>query len=82
MAMSEDYRAERNRYWSAIRDMRQEYMEEFKGIYDLTNRPTVHYWAEEKYGFRMEVDGEGGYTAKYDVIDDKKFMLFQIKYWK
>ncbi len=73
---------ERNRYWGAIHAMRPEYMAEFKGVYDLTSRPTIHYWAEEKYGFKMETDGTGNYTAEYTVINPKKFMLFQIKYWK
>ena len=75
-------RNERNRYWMAIREMRKEYSEQYKGIYDLTVRPTIHYWAEEKYGFRMEISGSGDYTENYTVIDPKKFMLFQIKYWK
>ena len=75
-------REARDRYWSAIRNMREEYMQDNKGVYDLTARPTVHYWAEQKYGFRMEVDGNGGYTAEYTVTDPKKFLLFQIKYWR
>lgn len=73
---------ERNRYWRAIHAMRPEYMDEFKGLYDLTTRPSIHYWAEEKYGFRMETDGTGNYTANYSVTNPKKFMLFQLKYWK
>lgn len=77
-----DWRKERDHYFSVLRAMRSEYMEEFKGIYDLTARPAIHYWAEEKYGFRMEVDGQGGYTSDYTVTDPKKFMLFKIKYWQ
>ena len=75
------YIEERNRYWHAIHAMRPEYMEEFKGDFSMT-RPSIHYWANEKYGFQMEADGEGNYTANYTVTDPKKFMLFQIKYWK
>ncbi len=89
MGMSYEYtawdnqdKAERNRYWSAIHSMRREYLDENKGIYDLTARPRIDYWANEKYGFQMEVDGEGNYTANYTVTDPKKFMLFQIKYWQ
>ncbi len=72
---------ERNRYWGAIHAMRPEYMEEYKGDFSMS-RPSVHYWAEQKYGFRMETDGTGNYTANYTVVDPKKFMLFQIKYWR
>ena len=72
----------RNQYWHAIHAMRQEYLEDFKGVYDLTVRPRIDYWANEKYGFQMEADGNGDYTANYTVTNPKKFMLFQIKYWK
>ena len=72
----------RNQYWHAIHAMRQEYLEEYKGIYDLTVRPTIPYWAEQKYGFAMAMDGTGNYTADYTVTDPKKFMMFQIKYWE
>ncbi len=75
-------KAERDRYFDAIRRMRQEYLNEHKGVYDLTARPTVHFWAEQKYGFAMALDGTGNYTAEYTVTDPKKFMLFQIKYWQ
>lgn len=72
----------RNQYWGAVKEVRKEYLEENKGMYDLTVRPTMHYWAEEKYGFRMETDGTGNYTENFTVTDPKKFMLFQIKYWR
>lgn len=73
---------DRFRYWSALQLMRKDYLLENKGVYDLTSRPTMHYWAELKYGFRMGLDGQGNYTQDYDVVDPKKFMLFQIKYWQ
>ena len=78
--MTDDYRQQRDRYWTAIRAMRQEYLAENKGVYDLTARPTVHYWAEQKYGFAMATDGSGDYTADYTVTDPKKFLLFRLKY--
>lgn len=78
---NETSKQERNRYWSAIHAMRPEYLEENKGDFSMS-RPSIHYWAEQKYGFQMEADGEGNYTANYTVTDPKKFMLFQIKYWR
>lgn len=69
-------------YWTAVRKMREEYMAENAGVYDLTTRPSLHYWAEGKYGFKMGLDGTGDYTAEYTVVDSKKFLLFQIKYWQ
>ncbi len=73
-------RKERDAYFSAVRRLNSEYTEEYKDIVDLTARPTVHYWVEEKYGFAMATDGSGNYTADYTITDPKKFMMFQIKY--
>jgi hypothetical protein len=44
--------------------------------------PTMPYWVEQKYGLRMGLDGSGNYTQYYDIVDPKRFMLFQIKYFK
>ena len=81
-AYEQTQREKRTQYWHSLYEMRQEYMQEFKGIYDLTSRPSMHFWAEEKYGFRMGMDGQGNYTGDYSVVDPKKFMLYQIKYWQ
>lgn len=75
-------KAKRQQYWSALYEMRQEYMSDNKGIFDLTVRPTMHYWAEQKYGFKMGLDGQGNYTKDYEVVDPKRFMFFQLKYMK
>jgi hypothetical protein len=77
-----EQRARREQYWNALFSMRKEYMLENTGVYDLTSRPTMHYWAERKYGFKMGLDGQGNYTKDYEVTEPKKFMIFQIKYWK
>ena len=73
--------AKRNDYWNALRKVRNEYMSEYKGVHDLTARPSFHYFVEEKYGIKMGIDSHGDYTSEYSVADPKKFMLFQIKYW-
>lgn len=72
----------RFQYWSALNSLRKDYLKENAGVYDLTSRPTMHYWAELKYGFKMGLDDQGNYTQDYEVTDPKKFMLFQIKYWQ
>jgi hypothetical protein len=77
-----EQRARREQYWNALFLMRNDYMEENRGQYDLTARPTIHYYAELKYGIKMGLDGQGNYTKDYTVVDPKKFMLFQIKYMK
>jgi hypothetical protein len=42
----------------------------------------MHYWAELKYGFKMGLDGQGNYTQDHEVVDPKRYMLFQLKYMK
>jgi hypothetical protein len=78
----QERKVKRTQYWNSLQAMRKEYLAENKGVYDLTSRPTMHYWAELKYGFKMGLDGQGNYTQEYTVTEPKKFMLFQIKYWK
>lgn len=78
----QERKEKRTQYWSALQSLRKEYLLENTGVYDLTSRPTMHYWAELKYGFKMGLDGQGNYTQDYEVVDPKRFMLFQIKYWK
>lgn len=82
MKIVDEAKESRARYWAAVYSMRQEYMRDHQGVFDLTIRPRIDYWANEKYGFQMGIDCEGNYTAAYTVTDPKKFMLFQIKYWK
>jgi len=76
-------KANRHAYWGACALARQEYLAENKGNFDLTSRPRLDFWMNEKYGFQMGFDEiDGGITENYTVTDPKKFMLFQIKFWK
>jgi hypothetical protein len=45
-------------------------------------RPSLHAWAEQKYGLRMGMDPDGNYTKDYTVSDARRFMLYQIKFMK
>ena len=38
----DERKAKRTQYWNALQAMRKEYLEENKGVYDLTSRPTMH----------------------------------------
>ena len=72
----------RNQYWAALKEARKEYLSDNKGVYDLSSRPSMHYWVRQKYGIIMGIDSLGEYTSEYTVDDEKKFMLFQIKFWR
>lgn len=74
-------KAKRDDYWRALKRARNEYLQANTGNYDLTSRPTFHFFIEQHYGLKMGIDSLGEYTSEYQVVDPKKFMLFQIKYW-
>ena len=71
----------RKQYWGALHAVRAEYREAVGDNIGMTG-PTLPHWVEQKYGLRMGLDGQGNYTQHYDVVDPKRFMLFQIKYFK
>jgi hypothetical protein len=73
--------ARRNQYWNALHSVRREYREAV-GENEAMTGPTMPYWVEQKYGLKMGLDDSGNYTQFYDVVDPKRFMLFQIKYMK
>jgi hypothetical protein len=72
---------QRIQYWGALHAVRAEYREAVGDNAEMTG-PTLPNWLEQKYGLRMGQDGSGNYTQYYDVVDPKRFMLFQIKYFK
>jgi hypothetical protein len=72
----------RNDYWNACALMRKEYLKENEGDISM-NRPRLDFWANERYGFLMEFDAiDGGITEHYTVTNPKKFLLFQLKFWR
>jgi len=71
----------RNQYWGALMSMRKEYETDVGDNKGMTG-PTMQYWTEERYGFKIGMDWSGNYTQHYDIVDPKKFLLFQIKYMK
>jgi hypothetical protein len=72
---------QRKQYWGALHAVRSEYRESVGDNAEMKG-PTMPHWVEQKYGLRMGQDGSGNYTQYYDVTDPKRFMLFQIKYFK
>ena len=72
---------QRKQYWGALHAVRKEYREDVGDNTSMTG-PTLPYWVEQKYGLRMGQDGSGNYTQEYQVVNPKRFMLFQIKYMK
>ena len=72
-------------YWSRLRGARLEYAEK-EGVdpwqeVNTTDENGFYYWMQRKYGVKLEfVDRH--ISGAYQVIDDKKFMFFTLKYPK
>lgn len=72
---------ERIQYWGALQAVRSEYRLAVGDNIGMAG-PTMPHWVEQKYGLRMGQDGTGNYTQYYEITNPKKFMFFQIKYFK
>jgi hypothetical protein len=64
-------------YWAALKQVRREYMREESTIefdaYDFED------YIEEKYGIKMNIVN-GNITDGYKVIDEKKYLIFLLKF--
>ena len=74
-------KSRRWQYWNSLHAVRSEYRTEVGDNAGMTS-PTMPFWVEQKYGLKMGLDGQGNYTQEYTVVNPKRFMLFQIKYFK
>jgi hypothetical protein len=80
-AWNYETKSKRWQYWNALHAVRSEYRLAVGNNINMVV-PTLPHWVEQKYGLRMGQDGSGNYTQDYEVVNPKRFMLFQIKYFK
>ena len=67
-------------YLAKIYRLRDEYIDTLNQQHHVTFSNKAFYdWVTNNYGVRMIVD-EDGITGKYEVIDEQKFLLFNLKY--
>lgn len=64
-------------YWSALKKIRKEYMEDTANLefdaFDFED------YIEAKYGIKMNIVN-GNITDGYKVMDEKKYIIFLLKY--
>ena len=65
----------RNQYRSALRNSREEIL----ASESVTIMPFQE-WIDQTYGVEMLKNDDGYYTMNYNVSDEKRFMLFQLKF--
>jgi hypothetical protein len=72
-----EFRKNRWNYWAALKLVRREYQEQNKytefDAYDFED------YLEGKYGVRMNIVN-GNITDGYTIMDEKKYLIFLLKY--
>lgn len=72
-------KAQRNEYWSRLRRAFNDYETGNHGPYGEPNFNTFKSFMEQRYGLRVSMTG-GDISSTYEVVDEKKHMLFLLKY--
>lgn len=75
-----EIRRRRFDYWKTLKNLRTEYLENHR-IEDATEPRLFLAWVEEKYGLRPKMF-ENHITDDYDIVDEKKYMIYVLKYGK
>ncbi len=78
-AWDEERKRRRDQYWMALYDARQEYMNHPD---EDRNTDSFFYYLQRTYGFKPQITDDGKLGIDYTVHDEKKFLLFKIKYFK
>ena len=76
----DDNRAKRDRYWGMLRKSKSDY---FKIVKDLGNDPndgSFYMYLEDTYGIKPILTNRGEITDQFEVTDEKKQMMFILKY--
>ena len=72
-----NFRKKRWDYWAALKLVRKEYMQDAKNgqfdAYDFED------YIEKKYGIKMQIVN-GNITDGYKVMDEKKYLIFLLKF--
>ena len=72
-----EFRKKRWDYWSALKQIRKEYMQDTATVefdaFDFED------YIEENYGIKMNIV-DGNITDGYKVMDEKKYLIFLLKY--
>ena len=72
-------RQKRDQYWRSLGKARDEYNSLVDGTEYNDGAPGFYYFMQANYGLQPEIlDGKFG--PEYNVVDEKKYLLFLMKY--
>lgn len=80
-AILQEQRKKRDRYWAMLYESRQEFLQLSKQAAPEYNTDPgdFYYYLKENYGLQVEtVDGK--ITGDYAVVDEKKYLIFLMKF--
>ena len=70
----------RNEYWLMLKRARNEYYDLVAGVPDVDmTENDFYYYMQHNYGVRLNLV-DGNIDASYQITDEKKHMLFMIKF--
>ena len=64
------FRIKRNEHWARLRKAKAEYKWQ-DGFPE---------WIERTYGLSLTLNGQGNITNNYEIVDEKKYVTFLLKY--
>ncbi len=74
-----DFRKKRWDYWAALKVIRKEYMQDMAQLDGQFDAYDFEDYIEANYGIKMNIV-DGNITDGYKVMDEKKYLIFLLKY--
>ena len=74
-----EQRKKRWDYWAALKKVRKEYMEDVAELNGQFDAFDFEDYIEENYGIKMNIVN-GNITDGYKIMDEKKYLIFLLKY--
>lgn len=74
-----EQRKKRWDYWAALKLIRKEYMQDMANLDGQFDAFDFEDYIEANYGIKMNIV-DGNITDGYKVIDEKKYLIFLLKY--
>lgn len=66
-------------YWAALKQIRKEYMADLKSLDGQFDAFDFEDYIEANYGIKMNIV-DGNITDGYKIMDEKKYLIFLLKY--
>jgi hypothetical protein len=87
MGMSYEYekwdnedKYKRDKHWDRLRKCNADYLSDNPTLDNLNSNNGLYYFLQKTYGIKIHFSDDGKIKGTFDIIDEKKYMLFLIKY--